>query len=1037
MWTTPKVGIRTPSEWENPFWDSDVFRMTDLDDWIMANIEDKNEIIIGDIVFDDIDEISWAAPLFIVNPRQTGLIQVNASSATIGDGQFAYLLVPRPYQNATLTMQVGSPPFLDESVVPIGYRKGTEFYIKGRGAGGGGDFYGPAGATADAIVAFDGASGKLGKDTPSKVVDTSTFHGLEFSDPDSPTTFYRNIGTFYNPPNGGGGTEVVAGDSLLSFHIRCSVVDPVIEKSGSPDSRMIHEEVAAGWNVQSSGKFSQPGADTAFVLERESAGTNGALSALFIGDRDPNGSVTGDPGDEYVRVDGVDTARYIHTGASSSNSDWTDMVTGGGDFSGPASSDQYAVVIYADTGGKTGLNSVAKVIDISNRHKLQLSDPDSPTTWHDVIQEQYVGPNGFGGTYVAVGNDDQPLCLRTSGGLVATTGDSYPGVPANILWEGMGASWHLQVSGHISQAVDDGTDILELENTGANAGTVVFRAGDRDPEGNVTANPNTVYFREAAGSSGIYYKQSGTGSAGWIVLGPAAGDFNGPAGATQDALVAFADATGKLGRDTPTKVIDTATQHALQFSDPNAPSSFYDVGGIFYTTGTWVQIGDAAIQTRLLSSADPEVDVGAAGWTKIMHEGISAGWNVQSSGKFSQPGADTAFVLERESVGTNGEISALFIGDRDPNGNVTGDPGDEYVRVDGVDTTRYIHTGAAPSNSDWTDLATGGDFSGPASSDQYAVVIYADTGGKTGLNSVAKVIDISNRHKLQLSDPDSPTTWHDVIQEQYVGPNGFGGTYVAVGNDDQPLCLRTSGGLVATTGDSYPGVPAKILWEGMDSSWHLQVSGHISQAVDDGTDILKLENTGTNPGTCVILAGNRSPESNVTAAPMVVYAREDATESALYVKETGAGNTGWSNLINPNVGFYGKRDAGTQTIAASTEAKVEYPNKQDDPGGDFSTTTDVFTAPTKGTYAFSASGTLTLANKGNATLRLYHNTTLVAENSSRVGATGAATPNVSIARVQMNAADTMEVRAYQTSTANATLQNTGLNFSGVQLRKDT
>lgn len=133
-WMTPKMGIRSPSEWEDPFWDSDVLRMTDLDDWLLANAEDKNQIIIGDFDFDSgTDTLSWASTINIVNPRQNGLIQVLTSSVTIADGQFAYLLVPRPYNAAVLTMQVGSPPIVEETAVPIAYRFGNALYIKGRG----------------------------------------------------------------------------------------------------------------------------------------------------------------------------------------------------------------------------------------------------------------------------------------------------------------------------------------------------------------------------------------------------------------------------------------------------------------------------------------------------------------------------------------------------------------------------------------------------------------------------------------------------------------------------------------------------------------------------------------------------------------------------------------------------------------------------------------------------------------------------------------------------------------------------------------
>lgn len=134
-WMTTKLGIRSPSEYEDPFWDSDVFRMTDIDDWAFANAEDKNQFIIGSISFDSgTGEVSWGAPIFLASALQTGLITITPDALTVADGQFLYVVVPRPYQTATLVAAVGSPPLSDEDMVPIAFRYGSNLYIKGQGA---------------------------------------------------------------------------------------------------------------------------------------------------------------------------------------------------------------------------------------------------------------------------------------------------------------------------------------------------------------------------------------------------------------------------------------------------------------------------------------------------------------------------------------------------------------------------------------------------------------------------------------------------------------------------------------------------------------------------------------------------------------------------------------------------------------------------------------------------------------------------------------------------------------------------------------
>ena len=56
-------------------------------------------------------------------------------------------------------------------------------------------------------------------------------------------------------------------------------------------------------------------ADTVAPFSVETTGANGAKIAFFSGTRDPNGLVTGNPGDMYFRANGVLSRPYINTGA--------------------------------------------------------------------------------------------------------------------------------------------------------------------------------------------------------------------------------------------------------------------------------------------------------------------------------------------------------------------------------------------------------------------------------------------------------------------------------------------------------------------------------------------------------------------------------------------------------------------------------------------------------------------------------------------------------------------------------------------------
>ena len=104
---------------------------------------------------------------------------------------------------------------------------------------------------------------------------------------------------------------------------------------------------------------------------------------------------------------------------------------------------------------------------------------------------------------------------------------------------------------------------------------------------------------------------------------------------------------------------------------------------------------------------------------------------------------DLAELLTLSSNGgaSNG-VSAQHVGARDPNGNVTGSPGDVYWRTDdGTSSTAYMHTGAATSNSDWAEFGPGGGVS---------ELQGAYDGGNDIVATAARSIDFSN--SVDLTD---------------------------------------------------------------------------------------------------------------------------------------------------------------------------------------------------------------------------------------------------------------------------------------------
>lgn len=516
--------------------------------------------------------------------------------------------------------------------------------------------------------------------------------------------------------------------------------------------------------------------------------------------------------------------------------------------------------------------------------------------------------------------------------------------------------------------------------------------------------------------------------------GIGAGDVEGTPPSFLDAFAIYADTTGLKIKNSNLRHKTSANELMIQGKDPNDLPTWLEMLKLEYVEpngvpgGTSVVLGNALRSTQIRAiGGNIYVDISGK---RVLHEAIPADWDLPKPGSITNPGNDTVRVLKLITTGTNPGASEIHIGNRNPEGNVTANQGAVYVRQDG-DNSAFYFKKTGVGNTGWADFSVG--VAGPVSATDLAIAIFDGTTGKIIKNSPTKIIDISNQHKIQFDDPNAPGTYLDAISAIFTAPNGVpGGTQITIGNLTRTTVILSAAGTI------YSDISGKqVLHEAIPSEWALPKAGSITQTVNDTVRVLELINTGTNAGSSKIHVGDRTPESNVTAEEGAIYIRDNGSNSSIYVKETGTGNTGWSNVINPNVGFYAFRTTGNQTLLASVEAKVAFPNKQDDPGGDFDEVTNyVFTAPTKGTYAFAANANITVPSKGIVSLRLYHNTTMVAESSSRAGAAATISPLVAISRRQMNATDTMEVRAFQTATNPGTIQNTGLNFNGVQLRRD-
>lgn len=67
-------------------------------------------------------------------------------------------------------------------------------------------------------------------------------------------------------------------------------------------------------------------------------------------------------------------------------------------------------------------------------------------------------------------------------------------------------------------------------------------------------------------------------------------------------------------------------------------------------------------------------------------------------------GGDTAAIEDIDQTGTNAGRSQLFVGSRNPEGNVTANAGDRYYRDSTSDSTVFVFKGTDGTNNGWFDL---------------------------------------------------------------------------------------------------------------------------------------------------------------------------------------------------------------------------------------------------------------------------------------------------------------------------------------------
>lgn len=479
----------------------------------------------------------------------------------------------------------------------------------------------------------------------------------------------------------------------------------------------------------------------------------------------------------------------------------------------------------------------------------------------------------------------------------------------------------LEEVGLSSSGGGDGCTILVGEaNDGANVG-----AGEgeiyRDKIG-VTLN-----FRTIEAGPNITVVTDGdvvrisTGSGGGII---------GPDPSTLRAIATYADVDGDALLDNLARIEDSqggSNYRTIQIKDPNDVdwrdiAQMETIAGNGQPGGNYVVLGDVDSPLLLRASNDPWV-VAAGGTGRMLHEKIQSDWTIEAAGTIDQSINDATPVLTLTNSGTNPGSVPLYVGDRDPTGNVTASPGSFYWRVDLADSKMYQHRGAGTDNTSWVVVGLG-DVVGPASATDEAIALYDGTTGKLIKNSPVRIRDIADQHQIQGQDTDTPATWIDMVQVEKITSNGLpGGMYVVVGDTDNRTLIRASN----DPSIRLPAADGKIIFEAITVDWDVNHAGSISTPDADTTPPLSLETQGTNGDKIALHVGDRTPQAKISASPGDLYTRDDAngfSGSYQHEGDSGTSNDEWAKLTSVKEPIGGLAWAGVAEIETNTWQDIAY-----------------------------------------------------------------------------------------------------------------
>ncbi|MCP4493130.1 MAG: hypothetical protein GY820_38400 [Gammaproteobacteria bacterium] len=454
--------------------------------------------------------------------------------------------------------------------------------------------------------------------------------------------------------------------------------------------------------------------DTLPLLSFNNFGSNGAATGIYVGDRSPLNNVAADPGSQYFRVDGADSATYLHRGASNNSTGWETQL-----FTSLATAPVAgAVAIYPDTtGGSLEPLNVLRTESNASQTILEIHSPGNPgsayISFHDSADDEQ-----FRAEYT----EDQDLVTL------------YAATDAFTIY-GLG-NINVRAQENISLRTNLITGIIELEASSTLAANPAIKfiqgfyetpiyLGGVDPTSVITAEPGSTYYRVDGVNSGTYtHKGASANNTDWSAHIGSSDIIAPPGTVTDNALMTFNGTTGNSIQEVSRVLLEettgltelgfyptvTADATLLAIHDSNAATALRirrqsDTGTSFIDNDIGAfelrQLASGSALTISTLDAALTLDSGAA-----LALNSTSNTNINAGGRLNvNVDASANQQIARFTNTTLSAESDLYIETDNPNGSVNASGGALVIRDAGVQSELYINKEATTGNDEWYQVS--------------------------------------------------------------------------------------------------------------------------------------------------------------------------------------------------------------------------------------------------------------------------------------------------------------------------------------------